>query len=463
MTDDLDLLAPFVEAALAKKSFLDFCKLLYPGFQDPPHIRLMATELERVEAGEVRRLIISMPPRHSKSTMASQLFPAWFLGRNPRSDAIVATHSATLSQEFSRKSRALLVDDKWPFETRLSETSSAVDRWHTTDDGGLLAVGVQGSVTGRGGHLIVLDDLLHDSGTETEREAAWKWFHEVLIPRLEPGGRIVLLATRQHDEDPIGRVLSGPDADRWRNITLPAIAEENDPLGREPGAALWPERVTLEQLNEFRVSMGDRAFNCQFQQRPAAEAGILFKRDWLSTTFRPNEAVHGQLAKVLAVDGAWRTGPSNDYSALTVWASNGIEFFLLDAVRGRWEYPDLRRRVAEMAVMHRVIAALIESAASGLALIQELKRTISVPVIEVVPRGSKESRIDSILPIFEAGKVRLPEGAPWLDEWVDEHLRFPNGRHDDFVDTTFLALDRLRDMIARSQRAQSLPINWMAR
>lgn len=488
--EKLKALLPAAEMDLARRSLIDFSKRMMRGFEDPSHIRLMAEYLEKIESGELRRLMISMPPRHGKSYLGAQLFPSWYLGRNPRSKVIVASYGATLAQEHSRASRALLQQDNWPFETRLSEESSAVDRWHTTDRGQLLAAGVGSGITGFGADLFIIDDAHHDVGTEGERELVWQWFTRVAMPRLEPAARLVVIGTRWAFGDLIGRQLEAPDAAQWKHIVLPAIAtDDDDAIGRKVGEPLWAERMNLEMLLERKTAMGANAFEGEYQQRPVPEEGALWRKAWLENRYRPedlarlqsvriggwpatfeamlNQTSPGQsnLQKVVSVDSAWKTGPGADYSAMMCWGTDGLYYWLLDAKRGRWEYPDLKRVVVDFCQLHRPNAVPIESAASGLALISELKRTTGLPIIESIPHGSKESRASVVLPLFESGKVKLPEKAPYLDEYVAELLSFPAGRHDDYVDCTVLALTRLYQVAMAMQAARQplIPIDWMSR
>jgi predicted phage terminase large subunit-like protein len=307
-----------------------------------------------------------------------------------------------------------------------------------------------------GASVLIVDDALHDALSESEAETAWRWYSEVAVPRLEPGGATIMIGARFSEQDLCGRILASDDGPNWHVVNLPALAEgADDPLGRKPGEALWPERFSVEELAERRVRMGSRAFGAQFQQDPVPATGGMFQASW----FRRRYGILPiNLTRIQAVDGAWKTGVSNDYSCLATWATDGVEFFLLDVWRRKVEFHDLKRRVVEEYDRHDPSAVFVEAAASGLALISELRRTTGIPIIARTPLGSKEARAERVTPLFEAGKVLLPQSAPWLDEWIKEHLRFGAGAtHDDQVDTTSLALHELRNLVLSRIRAETRP------
>ena len=224
---------------------------------------------------------------------------------------IEATHSAELSERNSRGARALVQDDRWPFDAKLSGDSTSASRWNLTAGGGVFACGVGGSITGRGADILICDDLMHDSGSDGDREAAWKWFTEVAVPRLEPNGAIVMIGTRFSEDDIFGRLLDGPDADAWCLIRLPGICDSQDDLLQRPiGSALWPERISADTLAARKREMGTRAYECQFQQNPVPLEGNLIKAEWLQRYDQPPT----EFTKVVcALDAAAKTGVSNDY------------------------------------------------------------------------------------------------------------------------------------------------------
>jgi hypothetical protein len=269
-----------VHRELARRSLLDFATLVYPQFETPPHLRLIAGLLEQIERGELRRLQISVPVRHGKSVLASQAFPAWFLGRHPERNVILCSHAEELAVRNSRVAKHLVSDERWPFAVELSGDSTAAGRWNTTRGGGVYAIGVGGAITGRGADLLIIDDALHDGLSELERESVYRWYSEVAFPRLEPGGAVIVIGARFAEDDLCGRILESEDGPSWEVVNLPALAEEGDPLGRALGEPLWPARFSLSEIEMRRVAMGSRAFEAQFQQHPTPAAGAIFQRAW---------------------------------------------------------------------------------------------------------------------------------------------------------------------------------------
>lgn len=436
-----------VEAALARRSLTDFATLLYPNYTTPAHIRLIGQLLERVERGELRRLQISVPVRHGKSVLSSQCFPAWFIGRHPEKNVVLTSHAEELAVRNGRVARHLIEDERWPFPgVVLAADSTAAGRWNTKQGGGLYAVGVGGAITGRGADVLIIDDALHDGLSETERRSVFQWYAEVAFPRLEPGGRVVVIGARFAPDDLCGRILDSDDGPNWEVVNLPAIADECDVLGRKPGEVLWPERMDLAELEMRRVAMGSRPFEAQFQQRPSLAAGDLFKRAWFGRRYREPPKLKDA---VVFVDCAAKTGIANDRSAMALWATDGVDYFLCDAWAERVEFPSLKAKCisffeAAKTRVPQTSALLVEDASSGIALIQELRRSTAIPVVAIKATQSKVVRAESVTPLFEAGKVVLPESVPWLDAWIEEHIAFPGGRHDDQVDTTSGALERLK-------------------
>jgi predicted phage terminase large subunit-like protein len=255
---------------------------------------------------------------------------------------------------------------------------------------------------------------------------------------------VIVVATRWHQEDLIGRLLSGPNASEWRPLSLPAIAieTETDALNRSTGEALWPQRWPVAELERRKAEMGSRGFEAQYQGNPLPASGNIFKASWLKQRYRD---VPGQVKRtVLAIDSAWGKSVTGDFSAATLWGEAETGFFLIDGWHGRVEFPSLRDIVRNLFAKHNPHAVAVEDTASGTAIIQELRRSTHLPIIPVQAKGSKEARAEAITPLFESGRVWLPEDGPeWLTEWVRQHTAFPNGKHDDYVDTTSIALGRL--------------------
>ncbi len=455
-TDRAKAIADAARAEIARRLLLPFAERIYPGWRNAPHLERIAHLLEMVERGELRRLMVNLPPRHGKSLLCSQVFPAWYLGRNSRRQVIMATHGVELSERNSRAARLFVQDERWPFEAKLSTDSTSAARWNLVAGGGLFACGVDSSVTGRGANLLLLDDVQHDSGTDAERESVWRWFCEIAVPRLEPGAAIVAIGTRFAEDDIFGRLLTGPDADEWHLLRLPAVAEQEDPLGRAAGSALWGTRVPLEELQARRRSMGSRWFECQFQQNPVPLEGNLIKAEWLARYTSSELPAHFE-ALVMAVDCAAKTGVANDYSAIAVLGASKDGYYLLDVVRRKVEYTELRRMLETAYQEHQPQTLYIEDASSGTVLLQELKRDTRLPVVGVRALGSKVSRVESVAGLFEGGRVRLPAEAPWLLDFERELLGFPNAKHDDTVDAVVLALTQLRERTRQKPFALRVP------
>ena len=446
MNPHLTELGRLARAELARRTLGGFCHQMDPNYVYAKHVSALVAHLEALERRDIQKLAVFMPPRHGKTYHVSERFPAWYLGRNARKHVILASYAAELAEANSRKARGLVSDDRWPFPgVKVSEESAAVNRWHTSEGGGCIAAGVGGGLTGFGAHLLIIDDPVKDrasADSEAQRNLAWNWYTDVARTRLMPGGVQLLAQTRWHEDDLAGRLLNSPGSSEWTILTLPAVAMEDDQLGRQMGEALWPGAFPVEALPSVtKGEISKRAFEALYQQNPLPDSGLIFKREWFSRRYRDLP----QLRSVIqAVDSAWKTGVANDYSAIATWGTDGIDYYLIDVWRGRAEFPRLRQIVAEQFAKHKPSAVLVEEAASGLAIIAEMKANSGLPIIAVNVKGAKESRAEAVTPLFESGKVQLPEGQPWLDEWIAEHLRFPGGAHDDMVDTTSLALKRLR-------------------
>lgn len=445
-----------IRTELARRDLADFCALLDPSYEPAEHTARLCAELEAVERGEVLRLAVFMPPRHGKTLHVSERFPAWYLGRHPERQVILASYSAELAESNSRRVRGLLRHPRYPFAAQVSDDSHAVNRWGTTQGGTVIAAGVGGSITGFGAHILVIDDPVkgrEEADSEAFRERAWEWYREVARTRLMPGGAIVLCQTRWHEDDLAGRILVAQPGS-WRVLSLPAVAEANDQLGRATGESLWPAWFGGDELSALQAELGTRAWSALYQQAPTSDAGGLFRRAWMQRR-------HGTppfLAYTLcSVDSAFKTGVANDYSVIATWGTDGKDFYLLDVWRERVEFPDLVHAVKAQAALHKPKAILIEDTAAGQSALQQLRRETPLPLLPVKVTAAKPARAAAVTPLFEAGKVSLPVGTAWLDAWIEEHVAFPTGRFDDQVDTTSMALARLA-LVAGTGRALPKPI-----
>ncbi len=425
---------------LARRGLLDFAQRLIPDFQSVRHLRYLAELLEAVERGDLRNLLVTLHPGSGKSTLL-QAFASWYLGCHPRRKIITASAGAELAERNSRASRELFMDAAWPFhDVELSRATTAQNRWDTTRGGGLVALGVEGIITGWRADLLILDDLQEDALSSGERAKLWTWYCDVLMPRLNPGGAIVLIQQRWGEDDIPGRVLEAPDGAEWVAVRLPAIAEENDPLGRSPGESLWPEKWPIEEL-ERRRRKNRRGFECGYQGNPVPAEGNLIKAEWLQRyAFAP-----AFTRVVCALDAAAKTGVRNDYSAIVKIGITRNAYYVLGVWRDRVEFPSLLKHVRELEREDPEPTTIyIEDTSNATALIQQLKEESRLAVVPVAVKSSKESRVEGITGALEAKRVFLPYEAPWLLDFERELLSFPLARHDDMVDAFTLALTKLR-------------------
>jgi len=419
-------------------------------WKSAPHLELLCSKLEAVERGEILRLMVFKPPRHGKSEVISKKFPARYLGRNPRNEIIMASYSADLAYDHSRIARDTLKE--WGpklWGVNVSKDSGAADRWGIAGTrGGLTAAGVGGPITGRGANIILLDDPVKNS-EEAEstlmRERLWNWYRTTLRTRLAPGGAIVLVMTRWHEDDLAGRLLQemkSGNGEQWEILNLPAQAEEGDILGREPGEWLWPERYPPEEYEQIKKAVGTRAWISLYQQRPSPDEGGLLKRHW----WRYYSIMPGKFDEVIqSWDCAFKDKNTSDYVVGQVWGRINSDKYLLDQARGRMDLPktiESLERLSRRWPQARV--KLIEAKANGPAVIQMLRHKMT-GLIEVEPKGGKIARANAVSPEIESGNIYLPESkiAPWIEEFVEECSVFPNGKHDDMVDSMTQALERL--------------------
>ena len=441
-------LAQLEKKERAQDSFLTFVKAVWPEFIAGNHHKIIADKLERVAKGELKRLIVNMPPRHTKSEFASYLFPAWMMGRAPGMKIIQATHTTELAVGFGRKVKNLLERDDYKdiFDVRLAADSKASGRWDTDRGGMYYAVGVGSNLAGRGGDLVIIDDphseqtLMSNAGFDD----AWDWYTGGPRQRLQPGGAIIVVMTRWHQKDLTGQLLRAqsrdPLADQWEVVELPAIMPS--------GKSCWPEYWSLPELERVKASIPPSKWNAQYQQNPTGDDNAILKREWWRIW--EGEKVPPLQYVIQSYDTAFSKTQLSDYSAITTWGvfqeneSGPPNLMLLHAEKGRWEFPELKRIAFEQYKFWEPETVIIEAKSSGLPLTQELRQT-GIPVVNFTPsRGNdKISRAHSIAPLFEAGMIWAPD-QQWAHEVIEECAAFPNGEHDDFVDSTTQALMRYR-------------------
>jgi predicted phage terminase large subunit-like protein len=305
-----------------------------------------------------------------------------------------------------------------------------------------VAAGRGGALTGRGADLLLLDDLLKDSEearSESIRRSMHDWFQHVAYTRLAPGGAIVLIQTRWHQDDVAGRLLRDHADENWEVVNMPAIAEVDDEF-RKAGEALWPETYSIEMLQAIRTAVGGSAWASLYQQQPSVAEGAVFKREWWRFYREQPECRR----VIQSWDTAFKSGAENDYSVCTTWGVTGNGYYLLWLWRDRVEFPELKRRMAWLAEQCKPTQILVEDRASGQSLIQELRHSTCLPITAIKVDKDKLSRAQSVTPLIEAGRVFLPESAPWLADYIDEMAGFPTAAHDDAVDSTTQALNYIR-------------------
>jgi predicted phage terminase large subunit-like protein len=432
---------------LAREHLAAFATLVWRRFKVARHHRLLIQKLEAVERGEIDRLMLFMPPRHGKSLLASTLFPCWYLGRHPDRSIIASSYGAELATDFGRRVRNHMTDGLYQRifpKTVVSGDSSAAHRFNLMAGGAYYAVGAGGPLTGRGADLLLIDDPVknrEDADSAAYRKSLREWYESVAYSRLEPGGAIVLIQTRWHQDDLAGWLLKEHASEGWEVVSLPAIAEGSDVLGRAEGEALWPERFGCEALARIREAIGGAAWAALYQQRPTAAEGAIFKREWWRTCNDPPERFERVL---LSLDTAFKASQTADYSAAVVLGVAKTAYHVLDVWRGRVEFPELRRQVEVLASKWNPERVLIEDKASGQSLIQALRAETRLPVTPIRVDADKVSRANAVTPLVEAGKVYLPERAEWLADFLEEASNFPAGAHDDMVDALTQALNFAR-------------------
>ena len=438
---------------LCQEKFIKFVEKMWPSFISGRHHKRMAEAFERVANGKCKRLIINMPPRHTKSEFASYLLPAWFLGKFPGKKVIQTSHTAELAVGFGRKVRNLVDSEVYSNtfpELVLQADSKAAGRWNTSKGGDYFAIGVGGAVTGKGADLLIIDD------PHSEQEAAmassspeiydkvYEWYTSGPRQRLQPGGAIVIVMTRWAQRDLTGQVLKSSaqrGGEEWEVIEFPAILPSGNPL--------WPEFWSLEELSALQEELPNSKWQAQYQQNPVGNESAIVKRDWWKWWDKDSPP---QCEYILQTwDTAFEKHQRADYSAGTTWGIFKNEedrgepnIILLNTYKKRVEWVDLKRDVLKEYQYWEPDGMLIEKKASGAPLIYEL-RAMGIPVMEYTPSKGQDkiARLNSVSDIIASGKVWVPQ-TRWAEELVDEIAAFPSGEHDDLVDATTLALMRFR-------------------
>ena len=431
-------------------SFIQRCfQTVAPGDRFLPnwHIEAIAYHLERVRRGEIRRLIITIPPRNLKSICVSMAFPAYVLGHDPTSEIVCVSYSQELAVKLARGSR-LIMKSPWYRRvfprTRIDPRKDTESEFATTAQGGRLATSVGGTLTGRGGNFILIDDPMKPAEAMSDTRRRWgnDWYDSTLSSRLndKKEDAIVLVMQRPHVDDLVGHLLEKDSS--WVHLNLPAVADvpQEIEIGdgliyrRALGELLHPEREPIEVLEEMKTLMGSLLYSAQYQQAPVPPGGALVQREWFRTySRRPDKELGDRV--VQSWDTASKTSPTNDFSVCTTGLIRKSDCYILDVVRKRLEFPELRQQVLEQARIWKPKAILIEDAGIGGALIQDLARESGIRPIGIHPEREKVVRLEGVSAMIEAGHVLLPESAAWVGDFLAEILAFPNARHDDQVDS----------------------------
>lgn len=474
MTDLLSLKETLREQATrhAKNSFLAYVKLIAPfvipeGFVGGNHIDLICDRLQKVEQGDIKRLMIFMPPRSMKSRLGSILFPSWVLGKHPTQELMSLSYGKDLATDFSREVRNIVKSEEYAEifpKLALRADSRAAHRWHTTAGGVYISGGITSGIAGKGAHIAIIDDPLseQDAMSKASRDYVKNWYPSGLRTRLAPGGRIILIMTRWHTDDLAGWLIeqqkNDKRSDKWEVLEIPAIIDEqrhSKQIALPIGSSYWPERWDKEALEVTKANMPPSQWLALYMQRPIPDEGGIFKRQWFE------EWPYSDPPKceyvVTSVDTAHATGKENDYSACTTWGiffnieelTNGRELrvpnlVLLSGFKERLAFHELRQRIIEVNRAHHPDTIIIENSPTGGALISELQR-LGLPIHAYRPDRDKRSRAHAASPMVEAGRVWLPKNRSWSSEFLDEVSIFPSGAHDDYTDTFSQAILWVRD------------------
>ena len=437
----------------AKENYCAYMQLVYHGrWKRARHLDLLCELLEDVERGDITRLIITMPPRHGKSMTVTESFPSWFIGRNPERRVIEVSYGSELAQRFGLHNRKKIEEfGQDIFGIKVSSENASKTNWGLDNySGGMISAGIGGSITGQGADLLIIDDPIKnrkEAESQTYRDNIWSEWQDTLSSRLHPGGRVVIIMTRWHEDDLVGRLLGQSDV--WKLINLPALAEASDILGREEGQALWPEHEFDEKwAAREKANRGTRSWESLFQGHPRPSDGNLFRQSMFrhfnvsGNCYKVADKVYDKsicrIFQTCDVAGSKRS--SADYFVLGTFAlcQNG-ELLLLEVFRERLEGPDQPTLIMQKYVEYKPVLIGIESANMGLTLYQQLRRS-GLPVIELKPDADKYTRAIPAAARYESGTVYHLEGAHWLNDLEAELLAFPNGAHDDQVDVISYAV-----------------------
>ena len=458
----------------SKDSFLHFIAMfaptLVPDWIMGRHIHLIADRLQKVESGEIKRLMVFLPPRSSKSVICSKLFPAWYVGRHPQHEILTVSHSDQLASDFGRSVRDLvnfdLFNTVFP-DVALRSDVRAAGKWKTNQGGTYYAAGVRSQIAGRGAHVAILDDVMseEDSFSETGRRYVKEWYPSGLRTRIMPNGSIVIINTRYHEDDLCGWLLRQESQieleNKWEVIKIPAWVDEpsskmlNLPVGSSYFPEWKPSEILKNDEEEIKASNGSRYWESLYMQNPVPDTGGIIKKKWLKWWDYDEPPACDYI--IQTYDTAFSTKTTADFSVIQTWGifehmetdSTGREnwvsnLILLGNEKGRFDYPALRTKAQELYDYHKPDVCIIEKKASGQSLIQDLRRA-GLPVLDYIPDRDKTARVYAATPLMEAGRVWLPKGYEWSDDLYGEAITFPNARHDDKVDAMTMAIHYMKE------------------
>ncbi len=460
----------------SKDDFLTFVKLMAPSivsdFKMGNHIKVISNKLKELEKGKIKRLMVFLPPRSSKSVLCSKLFPAWYIGRHPEHEILTVSHSDQLSSDFGRSVRDVVSTEEFQKIFRgvqLRSDVRAAGKWKTNQGGMYYAAGVRSQIAGRGAHIAILDDVMseEDSYSEAGRRYVKEWYPAGLRTRIMPNGSILIINTRYHYDDLCGWLLKQEenagdyDIIPWDVVKIPAWLDEDAaellelPVGGSYFPEWKPDDVLRVDEHEIKASNGSRYWNSLYMQDPTPEEGGLIKKKWIQE-WDEDDPPSCEFV-IQTYDTAFSTRTTADYSVIQTWGifylydqdDSGYENYvanliLLGNVKGRYEYPELRRLAQRLYADNKPDVCMIEKKASGQSLIQDMRRA-GLPVMEYTPDRDKVSRVYAASPIMEAGRVWIPSNKKWSEDLIEELIRFPNAAHDDQVDAMTMAIHYMKE------------------
>ncbi len=420
-------------------------------WQKAKHLEYFADRIMEMEHGDYDKLLVFAPPRHGKSEFLSFWVPIWFLARHPDKHVMFLSYEERQAARYGRRVRNAISQFGDEFGLQLDYGSKAVNDWNLVTGGGMYSIGAGGAITGKGADLLIVDDIIknrEEAASETVRENLWDWWQTVVITRLEPKAKTIVLGTRWHEDDILARLLDQHKQKviNWRVLSFPAIAERDDVIKREEGEALWPARFPIKALEEIKAQEIPYHWLALYQCRPSPEEGGAIKRDWWNWyDYRMAPTDFDQV--IQSWDTTFKDLTTSDYVVGQVWGRIGAQFYLLHQVRKQMDPKATVEALQEVSRLYpEATGKIIEDAASGSSVISMLQHEVS-GMIPWPPKGrkkqNKEQRLSAQIPKIEAGNIYLPKGLPWAQEFVEEFAVFPNGKYDDQVDAATQALDYL--------------------